>query len=119
MELSTFLQTLEQSPRDIEFDDTMAVIEQNYDFTPTAFSNGDVHNEAGQNSGSCKVFAFAKLHNLPEHAALALFGSYYRIDVMQDPEGDSHQNIRNFILSGFDGLVFKGNALTEKTSVTD
>ena len=60
MSITSFLQKLKQTPKTITFPETIAVIEENYDFTPTAFDNGTQHNAAGENSGSCKLFAFAK-----------------------------------------------------------
>jgi hypothetical protein len=35
------------------------VIEENYT-SPTAFENGILHNAAGENSGSCKLFSLQK-----------------------------------------------------------
>ncbi|MBP6550983.1 MAG: HopJ type III effector protein, partial [Flavobacterium sp.] len=52
MSITTFLEKLKQTPNAITFPETIAVIEENYDFTPTTFDNGTQHNEAGQNSGS-------------------------------------------------------------------
>jgi hypothetical protein len=53
-----------------------------YDFEPIAFENGIQHNAAGENSGSCKVFAFAEMQELTPEATLACFGSYYFEDVL-------------------------------------
>jgi hypothetical protein len=64
MTLHAFLEKLNQYPEAITFAETIATIESNYDFTPTAFQNGKQHNGAGENSGSCKVFAFAKIQEL-------------------------------------------------------
>jgi hypothetical protein len=114
MNLNTLLQTLERAPERVEFEDTLAVIDALYDFTPTAFRNGDIVNAAGQNSGSCRLFAFAKLHNLTEQQTLACFGRHYR-DVLNNPEGDDHQNIRNFIQHGWAGIHFEAMPLTLKT----
>ena len=114
MPLDTFLQQLRHSPEQLEFDTTMAVIEALYDFTPVSFQNGALANAAGQNSGSCKLFAFAQLQNLTAQETLACFGRYYREDVLQSPDTDSHQNIRNFMNSGWAGIAFAGNALTPK-----
>jgi len=111
MKEEEFIEKLKTSPTDIAFSDTMNVIEENYQFTETAFTNGSVINSAGENSGSCKVFAFAKKHNLSKDETLACFGTYYFNDVLKDPDGDSHQNIRNFMRTGFDGLSFEGEAL--------
>jgi hypothetical protein len=52
MTLPTFLQRLNDTPDSIAFTDTIAVIDALYDFTPSAFSNGDLRSEAGQKNGS-------------------------------------------------------------------
>lgn len=111
MSIDTFLQRLRAEPERIEFADTMAAIEGAYAYTPTAFRNGEVENAAGQNAGSCKLFAFAQLHGLSQSQTLACFGRYYREDVLQHPEGSDHQNIRNFMRSGWAGVRFEGSAL--------
>lgn len=101
----------------VDFQETMTVIADAYDYQPTEFSNGiqqPLINEAGQNEGSCKIFAFARLHGLTQIQTLALFGNYYRKDVLENPEGRDHQNIRIFMRDGWDGIVFKGDALTTK-----
>ena len=112
--MKQFLQILETSPESIAFSDTIAMIDAHYDFAPSAFRNGELQNEAGQNNGSCKVFSFAKLHNLTQQQTLYCFGAYYRDDVLKHPQGTDHQNIRNFMKTGWDGIVFQGNALTPK-----
>lgn len=109
-----FLHTLKTEPQTIEFTDTIAAIETLYDFAPTAFQNGDLRNDAGQNSGSCKIFAFAQLQQLTHEQTLACFGHYYREEVLQQPDADNHQNIRNFMQTGWDGIQFDGTALTTK-----
>ncbi|CAM3427279.1 HopJ type III effector protein [Elizabethkingia occulta] len=108
------LEQLEQSPEAIEFNDVIAYVDSNYDFTPTEFRNGNTVNEAGQNNGSCKVFSFAKVNNLSKENTLNLFGAFYREDVLKNPEGTDHQNIRNFIEFGWDGIAFEGEALKKK-----
>ena len=112
MTLSDFLNTLLNAPETIEFNDTMVVIESLYEFTPTRFMNGELINEAGENSGSCKLFTFAKLQNLTEAQTLACFGTYYRDDVLKNPNNDDHQNIRTFMQTGLSGIKFDGDALT-------
>ncbi len=111
MTLDSFRATLNNSPETLEFAATMAVIEALYDFTPTAFQNGEQYNEAGQNNGSCKLFSFAKLQGFNEAQTLACFGAFYRDDVLKHPEGTDHQNIRNFMTSGWAGVRFEGDAL--------
>ena len=114
MELKAFLQKLNTTPEQIAFTDTIAVIDAHYDFTPTAFKNGEMNNDQGQNNGSCKLFAFAKLHNLNEQQTLHCFGAYYRVDVLKHPEGTDHQNIRNFMKHGWNGILYSSEALHSK-----
>lgn len=96
------------------FTDVMAVIDEEYVFTPTAFSNGEQHNEAGVNTGSCKIFAFGLLHQLSEQAILNAFGDFYAKDVLENPAGTDHANIRDFMRSGWKGIRFEGEALERK-----
>ena len=112
MTLETFLHTLNTKPETINFTDTMTIIDESYTFTPTAFKNGELHNAADQNNGSCKLFAFARLQNLNEQQTLACFGQYYRDDVLKHPDGEDHQNIRNFINTGWSGVEFDAMPLT-------
>lgn len=95
----------------LDFEDTIKVIAENYSYTPIAFSNGNISNEAGQNEGSCKIFAFAKINKLDETTTLKCFGRFYQ-DVLNTPEGNDHGNIRNFMNSGWEGINFSGEALS-------
>ncbi|MDD4913463.1 MAG: HopJ type III effector protein [Methylococcales bacterium] len=113
MNIDDFLQRVraEDAPA---FQDTMAVIAANYRYKPTAFSNGltePLLNAAGCNEGSCKIFAFAGLHGLTKEQTLGLFGDYYRRDVLGNPDGEDHRNIRIFMRDGWPGIVFSGEAL--------
>ncbi len=114
MELNDFLQRLHSAPESVAFNDTIAIIEALYEFTATTFSNGNLVNEAGKNSGSCKIFSFAQMHKLPPQQTLHCFGDYYRKDVLGNPSGSDHQNIRNFMHTGWAGIRFDGSALTPK-----
>ncbi|WP_020160770.1 HopJ type III effector protein [Methylobacter marinus] len=117
MSLTTFIEKI-TSNSPVSFDETIAVITENYHYQPTEFSNGQngdaLTNAAGTNEGSCKIFAFARLHGLDQQQTLNLFGDYYRVDVLNDPDGTGHQNIRNFMKYGWDGISFNGEALTAK-----
>ncbi|MCF6435839.1 HopJ type III effector protein [Pseudoalteromonas sp. MMG022] len=110
-DIKAFIARLNSDALNIEFDHTMALIEQHYQFTPVTFTNGEQHNEAGTNLGSCKILAFAQLHGLDEQATLNCFGRFYREDVLQHPDGSDHGNIRNFIKFGWDGVSFTEPAL--------
>lgn len=114
MPLEQFLAKIRQN-EPVGFQETMAVIAENYEYQPVEFSNGlgedQVINAPGANEGSCKIFAFAQLNGLDEQQTLGLFGDYYRVDVMQNPNGTDHKNIRNFIKYGWKGVNYKGEPL--------
>lgn len=114
MNIESFKAKLKETPKLIEFSETMNVVDENYNFTPTAFSNGTLENAIGQNSGSCKLFAFAKAQGFTKEETLACFGQFYFEDVLKNLYGTGHQNIRNFMKTSFDGLSFEGKPLTEK-----
>ena len=114
MSISNFLEKLSLNPETVEFSNTMDIVERFYDFTETSFTNGDTSNDAGQNNGSCKLFAFAKIHQLNQQDTLQCFGNFYREDVLKNPDGNDHQNIRNFIKHGWDGVSFSAEALSPK-----
>lgn len=116
MHIDQFLDKLRTTPENIEFADTMAVIEAHYNHQPTAFNNGSATNGAEQNQGSCKLLAFAQLQGFNPEQTLACFGRFYRDDVLGNPEGSDHQNIRQFILNGWKGVSFTGTPLTAKNS---
>ncbi len=117
MNLKSFIEKIENKDP-VSFDETMAVISENYDYQPTEFCNGlndyQLVNKAGTNEGSCKIFAFAQIHGLNQQQTLELFGDYYRLDVLNNPAGTNHQNIRNFMRTGWDGIRFNGEALAAR-----
>jgi hypothetical protein len=45
---------------------------------------------------------------------LACFGTYYRDDVLANPEGSDHGNIRNFMKTGWAGVSLPEGVLTVK-----
>jgi hypothetical protein len=114
MTIASFLEKLKQIPKSISFAETIAVIDKHYDFTPTAFKNGLLDNAAGENSGSCKLFAFAQLQKLSKKETLFCFGAYYSEGVLAEPDGTNHPNIRNFIKTGWNGIQLNGVALVLK-----
>ncbi|MFC0047745.1 HopJ type III effector protein [Rheinheimera tilapiae] len=112
--LETFFRQLSTEPDSISFQQTITLIDALYDFTPTAFQNGEQSNAAGENNGSCKILAFALLHQLSEPQTLQLFGDFYRLEVLPDVKGTNHGNIRNFMRTGWDGIEFHGTPLSGK-----
>lgn len=96
-----------------QFTDVIATVDSLYNHTPTAFKNGGAYNEASQNQGSAKVFTFAKLNNLTKEDTLLLFAEHYQ-SVLNTPEATDHQNIRQFMQNGWEGIEFEGEALCIK-----
>ncbi len=117
MTLTNFLQKIKNNEH-VSFDETITVIAENYAYTPCEFSNGlnnnQLINAAGSNEGSCKIFSFAQINQLNQQQTLGLFGDYYRIDVLGDPTGTGHQNIRKFMQYGWEGINFTQQALKAK-----
>lgn len=111
---SNFLTHIKQSPDTVRFSECIDYINKNYHFTNSSFTNGNQCNEAGQNNGSCKIFAFAQLQKLTQQQTLSCFGEYYRHDVLENPQAEDHQNIRQFMLNGWPGIKFDGNPLTPR-----
>jgi hypothetical protein len=111
MNKAQLVSDIQSAPNEVEFSSVIEVIDNEYEFTPTRFQNGELVNEAKQNNGSCKIFAFAKLTGLTEQQTLACFGDFYRKDVLEHPDNTDHQNIRNFMKFGWEGIKFDGEAL--------
>ena len=115
MTIEDLLKKLDTAPADVTFEEVIRLIDENFTYTPTRFTNGKgkdmVVNEAGQNEGSCKIFAFADMFDFNEAATLALFGKYYREDVLGNLKGSDHANIRSFMRHGWDALEFEGQVL--------
>lgn len=82
MTVSDFIAKL-STPSSVDFEDTMAIINEHYNYQPTAFSNGTgdskVTNDAGQNEGSCKIFAFAQLHELSQKRLFCVLVAFIRM----------------------------------------
>ncbi|MGV0970055.1 MULTISPECIES: HopJ type III effector protein [unclassified Empedobacter] len=95
------------------FADVIAHIEENYTYTASAFVNGNQENVVDQNQGSAKVFAFAKLNNFSEDDTLKLFAEHYQA-VLDTPEGTDHNNIRQFMKNGWNGVKFENEVLRKK-----
>ena len=115
MSIQNLITQIRQSPENIEFNDVISAINAHYDYSPTHFTNGVgddlVINDAGRNEGSCRIFTFAKLNNLNESETLACFGKFYQDDVLKNPNGTDHSNIRTFMRHGWKGIHFEGIAL--------
>ena len=109
--IKSLLQQIKERPETLDFEQVLSTIDAYYQYTPRQFDNGPLDNPAGSNEGSCRIFAFAILYGLSEQQTLACFGRFYREDVLANPKGDSHQNIRQFMQTGWGGIRFSGSAL--------
>jgi hypothetical protein len=95
------------------FAEVINYIEENYNYTPSAFVNGAQENAVDQNQGSAKVFAFAQLNNYSKDDTLILFAEHYKA-VLSTPEGSDHNNIRQFMKNGWEGIQFENEVLSKK-----
>jgi len=115
MTVEELILQIKSQPDRVEFQDVIDGIDAHFDYTPTHFINGRGHdqviNQLGNNEGSCKIFAFATIQGLNEAQTLACFGKFYREDVLQNPEGNDHANIRTFMRQGWRGIQFEQSAL--------
>ena len=118
MSLDDLIQQIKNRPNTVEFEQVMAVIDACYDYTESAFSNGvgddRLENAAGENAGSCRIFAFAQINGLNQSETLVCFGRYFREDVIGHPEGCDHANIRTFMRHGWQGIRFEKTVLVAK-----
>ena len=104
-----------RAPDEISFQLTMDAVEELYEYSDVPFSVGDVKSAAGESKGSAKVFSFGKISNLDAEATLQCFGDFYRKDVLENPDGTDHANIRAFMKGGWDCVEFpEGLALKAK-----
>jgi len=99
------------------FQRVIDTINRNFDFAPTAFGvvAGAADNPAGQNEGACRVLAFAKDMGLSAASTLALFAEHYK-NVLDNPDADSHQNIRLVMRHGIDAVWFDKMPLSRKAT---
>jgi len=110
-QLTSLIKSLKDNS--LPFKAVLEFIDTYYQHQPTAFKNGEAYNEATQNQGSARVFAFAELNNLNAEDTLYLFAEHYQ-SVLNTPDGTDHQNIRQFMIHGWPGIAFEGQALVEK-----
>ncbi|VVM23001.1 hypothetical protein BSPWISOXPB_10998 [uncultured Gammaproteobacteria bacterium] len=69
----------------MNFNDLIKLINENYNYTPASFINGDLQNTATENQGSAKLFCFGVIHQLTKLEVLHCFGEHYQ-GVLNDPK---------------------------------
>lgn len=99
----------------IDFEEIISVLRGHYRLTPCTFVTGrgtprETVNPAGSNAASCLLLAVARRLGLEEQTTLNLYGRHYR-DVLADPDGSAHANIRAFMANGWQGVVFEQDPL--------
>jgi len=98
---------------ELNFSAVLAFIDEQYTHTPTAFKNGDQYNNVSENQGSARVLYYAHLNNLSKEQTLSLFAEHYQ-NVLDNPGASNHQNIRQFMRNGWNGVTFEGVVLSPK-----
>jgi len=101
-ECEVFNANVEMDADTLKFEELMEVIDTHFEVGLIEFKNGDIVNKPGENEGSAKLLSYAALSDFDKDTTLTLWGQYYR-EVVADPDGDSHPNIRNFMKTGWDG----------------
>ena len=115
-ECEIFNSNVEMNADDLKFEEVIEIIDTHYETGLIEFKNGDIVNQQGENEGSAKVLSYAALSGMDKETTLKLWGQYYR-DVLKTPDGSDHQNIRNFMKYGWEGVPFEnGIALTRKNA---
>ena len=95
-----------------KFSDVLAHIEARYQHTQQLFKM--VHSKTLLlKIKAVQKFFFCQVTRLDQAQTLSLFAEHYA-SVLATPEGTDHQNIRQFMQNGWDGVKFEGQALTEK-----
>jgi hypothetical protein len=113
-ECEVYNANVEMDADSLKFEELMELIDTHYEVGLLEFKNGDILNKQGENEGSAKLLSYAAISEFDKETTLKLWGQYYR-EVLADPDGDSHQNIRNFMKTGWDGVPFEnGIAITRK-----
>jgi len=113
--LQQLLGAVYERPESLIFSQVLDAIATEFDFSPSAFTNGELKNSAEQNQGSCQVLSFAHQAGLSQTHTLSLFAEHYRA-VLADPTGTNHANIRQFIERGWRGVSFAQTPLTKRSA---
>ena len=68
--LDAFMTTVKKDPSSIDFEQTMAAIEDGFDYSAVAFKCGELESSAEQNQGSAKILSFGKMKKLKKETTL-------------------------------------------------
>ena len=117
VEAQEFAKKLRSGGKVSSIDETLKLLDANFDYFEVPFTNGDVKNAANQNVGSAKILSFGLLARLNEEETLRMFGP---LSENLSPTGTDHPNIRAFKKTGWAGVVFPtGLAILSKAQAFD
>lgn len=112
-----FAESIKLGTKPVTLTETLAFIDEHYEYISVGFKCGEIESQPGENKGSAKIFSFGLMTKMDETAVLRLFGEVYR---NLDPKGSDHPNIRNFIKYGWPGVSFSnGLAIMSKLQAYD
>lgn len=97
----------------LQFSEVLIFIENNYSYSPSGFKNGNLYNSPSENQGSARILFLGQINRLTKEDTLMLFGEHYR-SVRDNPAGEDHQNIRQFMKNGWYGVKFDQDVLRQK-----
>lgn len=97
------------------FAQTLAFIEQHFNYQASGFKFAQLESNSEQNQGSCKIFALAQLLNLTQAQTLLCFGEHYRH--LNNTAQDSHLNLRQLAKIGRINIEFEHFPLSLKENI--
>ncbi|KAJ1637914.1 HopJ type III effector protein-domain-containing protein [Pavlovales sp. CCMP2436] len=110
--IAALLVKVRTQPGSVMFAETLEAIDQAFEFFGTKFVNGAVSSTSSENEGSSKVLSLSQLVGMTTDETLVCFGEHYR-DVVADPSGSSHANVRALMTTGLEAVLFSnGPSLT-------
>ena len=94
------------------FDAVSVALEAFFNFTDMPMQIGSVKNEVGQNLGSKIRCAVAVELGASKEELLSWFGVFHK-EVLADPDGDNHPNIRAIMEHGIAGIIVPEGMLSK------
>jgi len=94
----------------MKFSDTQDLINKDYNYEANGFTIGDIYNDKNSNQWSGRILSYAIINKLNTIETLKLFGEYYQ-EVLDNPNADSHKNIRALMKYGIESAKFDNNKL--------
>lgn len=113
-ECEMFNNNVDMDSSNLMLEDVLEMINAHYETQLLEYSVGNIVNKQGENEATGLILSYAALSNMNKETTLKLWGQYYR-DVLKNPNGTDHANIREFMKNGWNSVPFEnGIALTKK-----